>query len=211
MKKIFILFLYLFSLNTKAEDFSDKIKEKLITTSVKILSLKGEHGSGTIIKSESKLSYVLTNQHVCLSLKDATLTNSIGVVIYNKKIYPAIVLKISKISDLCMVAFLNNDIVPFITISNKDNKLGENIMTIGYPENHEKFISIGYIGEGYQQLRQFFYRETSIISIQGASGSGVFNKDGELVGVLSIGNMVHANLSGMVDIKSINEFLKTGE
>lgn len=213
MKNLLLLLLFItMTVTSYAGDFNDSVKQTMINTSVKIMSVNGDHGSGTIVMSKPGAAIVLTNRHVCMSMVNTTITDTFGVIFYQEKIYRAKIVAIAKNSDLCLMMIKNKAVLPYATISpDSKNTLGDEVISLGYPADHNKFITSGYIGEGYKILGGMRYLETSLVAIGGQSGSAVFNKKGLIVGVLSLGTQGAVVLSGLVDLPSIQQFLLTGE
>lgn len=207
-----LLLLLMISISSFAGDFSEHVKQEMINTSVKIISINGEHGSGNIIMARKGDAIILTNKHVCMAMVNSAITDSFGIVIYQEKLYRGTIIAASRSSDLCLMHIKNKAELPYAKISTEsNNKLGDEVISLGYPSDHNKFITSGYVGEGYKILGGNRYRETSLVAIGGQSGSAVFNKKGLVVGVISIGSTGAVVLSGMVDLASIQQFLLTGE
>jgi serine protease Do len=135
-------------------------------------------GSGFLIDTKG---YIVTNAHI-LKGTGAIVVNSKG-----EEFNSSIVL-IDHLKDLAILKINDVEYSPIKTIpysirkSNSD--LGEEIFTLGYPRN-----DIVY-GMGYLSAKSGFNGDSMSYQIQisanpGNSGGPVFNKNGEIIGVLS--------------------------
>jgi hypothetical protein len=137
----------------------------------KILSL----GSGFIVTSDGQL---VTNYHVVkgafpilVKLPSGDVYDDIGVVDHDARRDPAVI----------KVKGFN---LPTVALGNSDDvKVGEQVVVIGNPEGLENTVSDGLLsgirdtGKGYSQ-----HQITAPIS-HGSSGSPVFNRRGQVIGV----------------------------
>jgi len=82
---------------------------------------------------------------------------------------------------------------PFVPISTKLPSIGSSVWLVGNPLAHEKNVTKGVLSHVY--FTDFFdgkplvYR-TDAAAGPGNSGGGLFNNDGELIGILSFGEVV---------------------
>jgi len=155
-------------------------------------------GSGFLIDGKG---YLITNAHV--------LNGSNAVIVQNKKgeVYDAKILSIDKDNDLAILKIDDDDFKPVgklpYSISKGSAELGEELYTLGYPRD-----SITY-NMGYLSAESGFNGDTASCQISlsanpGNSGGPVFNKNGEIVGILSAKQM---QAEGVVfAIKSKNIF-----
>lgn len=135
-------------------------------------------GTGFLIDTRG---YLLTNAHV---LKGT------GAVVINEKgeEFNAAILHIDQQRDLAILKIDDPEYEPLRSlpygIRKGKSDLGEEIFTLGYPRN-----DIVY-GEGYLSSRSGFNSDTLTYQLQisanpGNSGGPVFNRQGEIIGVLS--------------------------
>lgn len=209
--KLFLIWLGFISiLSVDADDFGNKVRQNIIKSTVKIMSIQGNHGSGVVVYSEKKQAVFLTNQHVCKELLNFTLDKIQGVVIVQEEILPIESFVMSHKSDLCVLLTNTHSKLSAVELSKNIPMVGEEVINVGFPFISSFSMTTGYIGGGYFRLdNNYFYQEVSVSSFPGSSGSGVFNTDGKLVGLLSAGGT--GVLSGMVDLVSIIHFLQTKE
>lgn len=162
----------------------------------------GKIGTGTIIKITDDYTYILTNKHVApINNKD-----NIYIVLGNKRI-KAEVVKNSQFVDLSLIRVFGK----------LDNKNAINGISKSYPS--DKVYSVGmYLGNYYIYTDGTFagYQNTKVLinapSSFGCSGSGVFNKDGNLIAVIFATNILKfldtdSAKAVCVSIESINLFL----
>jgi S1-C subfamily serine protease len=151
----------------------NEVKSK-IPTNARLLS----GGSGFLIDLKG---YIVTNAHV-LRGTGAVVVNSKGQEFNSSIVF------IDQIKDLAILKIMDSDYVaeksiPY-NIQKNNADLGEEIFTLGYPRN-----DIVY-GMGYLSAKTGFNGDSLSYQIQisanpGNSGAPVFNKNGDVIGVLS--------------------------
>jgi S1-C subfamily serine protease len=151
----------------------NEVKSK-IPSNARLLS----GGSGFLIDPKG---YIVTNAHVLRG------TGAV-VVNYKGQEFNSSIVIIDQIKDLAILKIMDTDYVaaksiPY-TIQKNNADLGEEIFTLGYPRN-----DIVY-GMGYLSAKTGFNGDSLSYQIQisanpGNSGAPVFNKNGEVIGVLS--------------------------
>lgn len=193
---------------------------------VTIVSGTRGYGSGVIIKSNDEGSIILTNKHVCDINKVPSmiklLAEEIGDSIlidytpfkiihsHSKKVGQGQVLRVAQNTDLCLI-FVDIPNLNSVEIANKVPKNGERLFNISNPLGYTNYITEGFAGD-FLYIMGIRVRQVSIPVSYGSSGSGVFNNDGELVGLVSMidpsAAASHLTLSFMIPLTSIKMFLK---
>lgn len=179
-------------------------------TSVMITNREQNHGgTGIIFKSTTEKSYVLTNAHVCKLVENGglVLTNTGGTFQVNS-------VKISEVSDLCMLTVLNN--LKYDTyLAKRSPELYDDVMISGHPALMPNIISKGHLSGqsiiqvmtgirpctqeeqetslicafvgGMPIVKSYQSRLVSATIMPGSSGSGVYSKSHKLIGVVFAG------------------------
>ena len=135
-------------------------------------------GSGFLIDTKG---FIVTNAHV--------LRGTGAIVVNNKgQEFKSSIVFIDQLKDLAILKITDSDYIsaksiPY-TIQKNNADLGEEIFTLGYPRN-----DIVY-GMGYLSAKTGFNGDSLSYQIHisanpGNSGAPVFNKNGEIIGVLS--------------------------
>lgn len=199
---------YIFGVTVKPRTAGDFSK-----TSVMITRYDGRSGgSGVIISSKRNESKVLTNGHVCNVVQNGGIVRSDdkkGMVKYYQ---------VSNIHDLCLITVSTNFRINTVlapeepevyedAIVSGHPRLLPNILTYGHFSGKEMIsIMIGirpctpveeedpeveYICEligGYPIIKTYEAQVVSATIMPGSSGSAVFNKEGELSGLVFAGS-----------------------
>jgi serine protease Do len=168
------------------EVFNLKIQQKVLTNELK--STKGPKapvnvpvkfgGTGFLIDGKG---YLVTNAHV---IKDAKT-----IIVQSKgQEYNASIVRVDIDRDLAILKIEDADFKPFINLPYGFKKsgadLGEQIFTLGFPRDEIVY------GEGYMSASTGYNGDTmscqiAVAANPGNSGGPVFNKNGEVVGILS--------------------------
>ena len=139
-------------------------------------------GTAVILHSSSKGSDFLTNDHVCEGAKKAG-----SFIVMNGKHYLVTSIKPSRKADLCLM-HVNEDIRIDTEIAPRAPEFGDDILTAGHPLAMPLVVQRGLLGETFDSgdsiLSPEFVTIMSIIAQPGQSGSGVFNSEGMIVGIV---------------------------
>lgn len=177
--------------------------KSILRSSVAVTTLtKNSGGSGTIIKSTPHLSYVLTNAHVCRAIEAGGLVETV-----THETYFVTSTVIAEHHDLCLIT-LNADLHTNTTLSRYAPPVGAKVFVVGHPHLLPVIITEGYFSDklivqvaepesncddltkalGFCFTLKTFESQVISATIQpGSSGSGVFNANGELSGVVFAG------------------------
>lgn len=138
-------------------------------------------GTGFIIDPKG---FLVTNAHVVEGAKNVAIENNRGIEYTVKVVY----LDLQK--DIAILKIEDENFKPFSSIPYSISKtsigLAEPIFTLGYPRQSNEIV----YGQGYLSAITGFKGDTLSYQIdlsanKGNSGSPIFNKDGEIVGILN--------------------------
>lgn len=150
-----------------------------------LLLMKTSSGSSTVVRSGPDGSDLLTNAHVCVGAKKGG-----GIVILDGKRYEMVAIKPSQHIDLCLVR-VNEDLQRSVELAPKAPRIGDELMAGGYPLTMTLLIQKGFASRNLNtgtRAKPEPAMLTSILVQPGHSGTGVFNSEGKLVGVLQAFN-----------------------
>jgi serine protease Do len=165
--------------------------------------------NGTSFLIDNK-GYLLTNAHVIKNDKAIAKT----IIVQNNKgaEFKVRVLQVDDARDLAILKIEDEDFktLPSLPYGLKrtGTDLGEQIFTLGYPRNEVVY------GEGYMSAKTGFNGDTlscqiAVAANPGNSGGPVFNKNGEVIGILSTRQMQAQGFVFAITTKNILRTLET--
>lgn len=137
-------------------------------------------GSGILI---DKKGYLITNAHI-LKGNGAIVVNEKGLEFNATILYKNINkdIAILKIQD---EDYINPANLPY-KINKKSIQVGEDIYSLSFPRNNPSLVyAKGYVSAGSGFNNDSITYQISMNAYQGNSGSPIFNKNGELIGILT--------------------------
>lgn len=161
-------------------------------------------GTGVIYKLDSEgNAYIITNYHVAYSVNDGAIFENFNLNFYGNSIskaFPATFVGGSKTYDLAVLYVEANQVfedygAKAVTINTNDVLMGSDCYTIGNANAQGISITSGCISvdsefrqssSGGYTCRHRFIRHDAYTT-NGNSGGGLFNSDGELVGITNGG------------------------
>ena len=171
--------------------------EYIQSVTVRILNIidketnKGSVGTGTIVKITEDFTYILTNKHV------APKGSNLLYVIKNEKKYKAEVLKNGLIRDLSLIRIVgkipDTNVVKGFSKTKEQNKVYSVGMYLGAYDIYTEGTVAGWKADS---------RLMNLPCLFGCSGSGVFDKDGNMVAVVFAGS-VYSMFGGFDTAKAI--------
>ncbi len=207
MKRLFTALSIIFTLFLVSPNYSnaqvvktdklDLIIPNAITSSVSIFGV-GEKGyascSGVVIKNTPTESIVLTAKHC--------ITSEIEIFVEHLKAYSV---GISITKDLAYIKL--DKFISFKTpvkLSNYIPHAKDKITGIGYPKGEL------YITKGIIFLETLEHQMAKMEIKLGCSGGGVFNEDGELIGIM-LGHVPYFNVSMLTKLQDLHKFINVNK
>lgn len=197
-----------------------------------MITNKGKYsgGSGVIYKSTENASYVLTNSHVCELLEEG------GLVVTESGDYNVEQYKQSKVHDICVVRIIQNLGIN-TKLASASPAFGDDVIISGHPHLLPTTISRGHMSgyldiqllagvekctekeqeemgflcywfDGMPLIKTFTAMTSSALASPGNSGSGVFNSEGEIIGLLFAGIGRGISQSFIVPLSHIKAFMR---
>jgi len=167
------------------ENIFDKNINKVVEIRVSNDNSTWGYGTGCFISSDGN---ILTNKHMVYNQTTNDYYEIIQIRLPSKTEYEiANVVKISETDDIAIINIKKTNL-PYFKISNNYHN-GEEIYTIGNPNGFGLSFTKGNISS---KLRYVTYNnenieaiQTSLVVNEGNSGGPVFNKNGQLIGIIS--------------------------
>lgn len=226
----YLILALLFFINSACTTVHPTKLEQYSRTSV-IITNPDETGGGTgvIYRSGNNHSYVLTNRHVC------SLLSFGGTVVHETDRYIIAAWKASKVHDMCLV-WVNGYLGVETTISKTPPIKYDPVFISGHPSLLPHVLSTGYFaadmeidimtsqrecteaeyrnnpfqcifGGGMPVIEKLASQLTTALISPGSSGSGVFNANGEIIGLAFAGNGRGIGYSLIVPWNYLNDFV----
>lgn len=161
-------------------------------------------GGGTGFMIDTK-GYLITNAHVLKNGKNIIVLNSKG------EQFKAVIANIDFAKDIAILKIDDSDYkqpasIPY-SIRKMSTDIAEPIFTLGYPRNEIVY------GEGYLSAKTGFNGDTlscqlGIAANPGNSGGPVFNKNGEVIGILSTKEMQAEGVTFAIQSKYIHDAIE---
>jgi S1-C subfamily serine protease len=203
------------------------------TSAMIIMTDLSSGGSGVIYKSSEKESVILTNKHVCEVIQAG------GLVGTAKKTYKIDSYKLYPKHDLCMVRVLANLKVN-TQLAKKRPKLYSHAFVSGHPALLPHVLTEGYFSssrtidiaigmkdcDGSEKpeemmycmifgqvpiIRSFRGQLVTATIMPGSSGSGVFNEDGDISGLVFAGNAQGLSYGFIVPYDFVKDFVDNAD
>lgn len=167
---------------TAVQDINKKPSfEYLKSVTVRVLEIMGPDkvgtGTGTIVKVTDDYTYILTNRHMAPTVDSVVLVQKDGIL------YKTEIVKIAIARDLALLRVAgkipNTNVVKGFAKAYEQDRVYSVGMYLGLQDIYTEGTVAGW--EDESQLM-------NMPSLNGCSGSGIFDQDGNLVAVLFAGN-----------------------
>ncbi len=188
----------------------EKASNSVVSIQTYINCALNKKGSGFIYKADKDYAYILTNNHV---IEDTT---SYKVFISETESVNAKLLGYDKYLDAAVLSIENDD-YKALKLNNKNNlNIGDSVYTIGTPLDNEFYNSVASgiisktsrfrIEENSNEDILMNMIQTDIITNQGNSGGPLFNKNLEVIGMMT-SNIKSTNPTGISYAVPITEII----
>lgn len=153
-------------------------------------------GSGVVVKKQNSTYYIITNRHVvCKS--ESTTCDKIYIYLGNIDVtLSATLVAYDKAVDLALLKVETDILLGVAALGNSDNlKTGKFVLSIGSPYDIETYynsVTFGNISHPKREIKEdnlsgeevtnYYIQHDSAINT-GSSGGGLFNLNGELIGI----------------------------
>lgn len=153
------------------------------------------YGSGVVIKKDSNDYYIITNRHVVVKQDNAC--SNIKIYLGSLNLYlPCEIVSYDKKIDIALLKVNTEILLSVAKIGDSSSlKKGRFAIAIGSPYDLEIYfntVTVGHISSPSRMIKEdnYFFKELTNEYIQidttinvGCSGGGLFNLEGELIGV----------------------------
>jgi len=195
----------------------DKTNTKSVCLSHEFYSM----GSGVVVHDHGNQTYILTAGHVCVHEIDEPLKKKVSsiktdfIVSNNKELsFDATVHKIHKDFvtnaspiDLCLLKTNKLTEMPSIKLALRGPEVGDPVYNIAAPGGFFFPPALPLLTGVYSGNISEHHGLVTIPAIGGSSGSPIFNRRGELIGLLFAANLQLHHLSVSINYKFVREFM----
>lgn len=152
---------------------------------------KNARGSGVAIEKD----LVVTNCHVALS-------GNFLIIKINKETLLGRLLYYNKKKDVCLIQVSGSPLKSVNMRPSRSVEIGEEVFAIGNPEGHEKTISRGIISNKENRDGVELLQTDASIS-HGSSGGGLFDSEGNLIGITTEADERGENIAFAIPTETI--------
>lgn len=184
-------------------------KDAVVFITVNTITVKKNaqsSGTGVAVKRAGDKTLILTAGHICIDLIDPELIiGEILVIDIDGNGYHSEIQSISKNFDLCLLSIRKQ--MPTASISKQEPKSGDRVGYSGYPTGLYMPGLLhhfdGYMA-GKDPMGDHIY---NIPVVGGSSGSPIYNKKGEIVGIVSAVMEDFNYMTIAVGTKNVRDFM----
>ena len=182
----------------------DKVYDSVVVVSTYSNNTKKASGTGFVYKTEGKVAYILTNNHVIEG------GSNIKVTFTNEKEYDVEVVGADKFADIAVLKIDKNNIIAVAELGkSEESKVGDTVFAVGAPlDNAYSWTVTRGILSGKNRLVEVSTQSTRssdwVMSVlqtdaainSGNSGGPLANANGEIIGITSL-KLVSSGVEGM--------------
>ncbi|GMO61774.1 MAG: hypothetical protein Ta2D_07910 [Rickettsiales bacterium] len=180
-RSIICLCSFLFLFNANAKDDTQELIESLLPKVV-VINTENTSGTGMVI---SKDGYILSVAHLFNNQN-----SNIEVRFFDDRTFSASLIGTDDINDIAILKINADNNFSYIDFEKKaEYSIGENVIIIGNPQNFGISVTRGIISGLNRDLKignfdNYIQIDTQIT--KGSSGSPLFNKNGDFIGLLNM-------------------------
>jgi serine protease Do len=178
---------------------------------VVLVKQPGALGSGFIIREDG---YIVTNAHVVQGETTVTVTvyRKVEGQIEKKTYEKVKILSVNPFVDLALLQIdpteLGDTKLTKVFLGSIDDvKQGQSVFAVGAPEGLERSVSEGIVSTTNRENRGMVYIQTTAQVNPGNSGGPLFNRKGEVVGVVAWKLLFSEGLNFAIPINYVQHFL----
>ncbi len=180
---------------SNAQEIYNKVSDSIFT----VYSEKSQYAKYGVLGTGVAISknILVTNCHVALSEKYMIVR--IGDNLNPAKLY-------FQNGDMCLIQVPDANFIPVSIRPSKEVNIGENVFAIGNPEGLERTISSGIISNKYASSDgKLVILQTDAAISQGSSGGGLFDVNGNLIGITTAMSRAGSNIGFVIPTELITD------
>lgn len=180
------------------DELSARIRQSLVK--IRVTNRNGRdqgHGTGFVV---GRKGLIATARHVIgdrnmisIELPDGTITTATHV-------HAA-----SELLDMVVVQVDADNLNP-LPLATAEPRTGESVVAVGYPRNLKKSTFTGLVS-GFKDIDDIRMLQLSMTIEQGSSGEPVVNRQGEVIGLVTLKSVEVANLGFAIPVSHLNKML----
>lgn len=180
-----------------AQDIYQKVNKSVYTIYTVNFYNKSPESLGSAIAVTDHI--LATNCHVALT------GNYLGIVIENEfKLGTLFFRDVNR--DICFVEVPGVKFIPVRIRGSNDVKVGEQVYAVGNPEGLEKSISQGIVSNKRKDRGGYVIQTDATVSF-GSSGGGLFDQEGQLIGITNSVDRYSKNIAFAIPTEWISQIL----
>lgn len=156
-------------------------------------------------------SAVAIEEHLLATNCHVALSGSYLIIEINSEPYYGRLYYYNQAKDLCLVEIVGTKLKPVNIRASKTVQIGEEVYAIGNPEGIDRTISRGIISNREMKNGKLTRLQTDAAISQGSSGGGLFDQDGNLIGITTSIRIGAENIAFAIPTELISNFLTPEE
>lgn len=157
-------------------------------------------------KPESLGSAIAVTDHILATNCHVALTGNYLGILVNKEFKLGTLFFRDTKRDICFVEVPGVKFSPVSIRDSKDVKVGEAVYAVGNPEGLEKSISQGIISNKREDRGGYVLQTDAVVSF-GSSGGGLFDQNGQLIGITNSVDKYSKNIAFAIPSEWISQIL----